>query len=106
MSQADNKNVALTAALPQKKLLVDGDGEKIGIAISHLVKNAITFTDEGGSVQVIGDPAETISHNFSNSTDGTVDFDGRVLTYTGLEPIIDDLSALARVFACAPPAWL
>lgn len=62
-------------------LMVEGDAEKIGIAISNLIKNAIAFTNEKGHVFVvaervpgyvkvsviddgIGIPPESLSHIF------------------------------------------
>ncbi len=52
---AEQKKIRLTASLPPRKLLIEGDSEKIGIAVGHLVKNAVTFTDEGGTVEVLAE---------------------------------------------------
>jgi signal transduction histidine kinase len=49
---AKQKGVKLKKQLDKAELLVDGDGGKIAIALSNLVKNAITFTDKGGQVLV------------------------------------------------------
>ncbi len=49
---AKQKGVKLKKALDKTDLLVDADGAKIAIALSNLVKNAITFTDKGGQVLV------------------------------------------------------
>ena len=38
---------------PKTRLMLEGDAEKIAIALRNLIKNAITFTDPGGRV-VIG----------------------------------------------------
>jgi signal transduction histidine kinase len=38
--------------LGSQELLVDADGSKLAIALSNLVKNAITFTDTGGQVLI------------------------------------------------------
>ncbi|MBO6576013.1 MAG: DUF11 domain-containing protein [Rhodothermales bacterium] len=52
-----------------------------------------TITLSGGS------GLNTVTHTFFNANDGTVDVDGTlVATYTGLDPIIDNLSAVNRVF--------
>ncbi len=49
--EAQEKNIQLVPTLPQRDdLELEGDAEKIGIAISQLVKNAITFTNPGGHV--------------------------------------------------------
>ncbi len=39
-----------------------------------------------------------VAHTFTSSSSGTVDIDGQVISYTGLEPIADNLDADARVF--------
>ena len=40
----------------------------------------------------------TITHSFTNNNDGSVTVDGTTITYTGLEPIVDNLDAANRVF--------
>lgn len=49
---AMQKNITLRAELGAEELLVEGDANKISIAISNLIKNSITFTDLGGQVLV------------------------------------------------------
>ena len=47
---------------------------------------------------------DTVEHQFTNENDGAIDLDldgggvDRVITYTGLEPIVDNLDAMNRVF--------
>jgi signal transduction histidine kinase len=49
------KRVALNVEIERKQdLLVDADGSKIAIVLSNLVKNAITFTNDGGHVMIRG----------------------------------------------------
>lgn len=80
--EANEKSVELSSDVPgQDPLLVEGDKEKIELALSNLVDNAITFTDPGGKVGVkaegdgdhvqvfvvdsgIGIPADDISRVF------------------------------------------
>lgn len=53
---ASQKGVTLKAELDRSQdLLVDADGSKIAIVLSNLVKNAITFTNEGGHVIIRGE---------------------------------------------------
>ncbi|MCM2371003.1 tail fiber protein [Aporhodopirellula aestuarii] len=52
----------------------------------------------GDSVVLDNGTVTTIVHTFANQNDGTIDIDGSVITYTGLEPIIDNLDATDRVF--------
>jgi signal transduction histidine kinase len=49
---ADQKGVRLRLDLGSQDVLVDADGSKIAIALSNLVKNAITFTDSGGQILI------------------------------------------------------
>ncbi|MEW6302149.1 MAG: choice-of-anchor D domain-containing protein [Verrucomicrobiota bacterium] len=58
---------------------------------TQTTSDALVITDAPGT-------ATTVTHTFSNATDGTVDIDGTVITYTGLEPLTDNLDAANRVF--------
>jgi signal transduction histidine kinase len=50
---AEKKNIELTCAVAlDNPLFVDGDREKIDVALSNLVHNAITFTDPGGQIGI------------------------------------------------------
>lgn len=52
---AIQKGVALKVELDRNQdLLVDADAGKIAIVLSNLVKNAITFTNEGGHINIRG----------------------------------------------------
>lgn len=50
--EAKNKRVSLRADLGQDELMVEGDDSKISIAISNLVKNALTFVNTGGHILI------------------------------------------------------
>jgi len=50
--EAQQKQVTLQMDAGKDGLLVEGDARKIAIALSNLVKNAITFTNSGGHVFV------------------------------------------------------
>ncbi|WP_083904823.1 dockerin type I domain-containing protein [Rhodopirellula sp. SWK7] len=52
----------------------------------------------GDSVVVTGGSVNTITHTFLNESDGSIDIDGSLISYTGLEPIIDEMDAVNRVF--------
>jgi signal transduction histidine kinase len=53
---AINKGITLKTEVPEgRELWVDIDGGKISIVLSNLLKNAITFTNEGGQVIVRGE---------------------------------------------------
>ena len=49
---ASSKNITLRADTHDEDLQVEADANKITVAISNLVRNAITFTNEGGEVLV------------------------------------------------------
>ena len=50
---APEKNVKIKKSLPKQPQQVFGDAEKMGIALGHLIKNAITFCGEDGNVSVV-----------------------------------------------------
>lgn len=78
---AASKNITLQTDTKDEDLQVEADANKITVALSNLVRNAITFTNEGGHVMVavesvtghvqvsvkddgVGIPADDISHVF------------------------------------------
>lgn len=55
-AMAEKKNISLKKVLqPGHDLLVDVDAGKVAIALSNILKNAISFTDDGGEVVVRGE---------------------------------------------------
>ncbi len=65
--------------------------------------NGITYNGDGAigdldDLVLTGGTATQVSYTFSNPSDGIIDWDGTVLTYTGLEPITDNLNVADRVF--------
>jgi signal transduction histidine kinase len=53
--EAELKKVTLGIDIDDSDLMIEGDSEKISIAISNLVKNGIMFTNEGGHVFVVAE---------------------------------------------------
>ncbi len=52
---ATQKGIALKTEVDRRQeLFVDADGSKIAIVLSNLLKNAVTFTNEGGHITVHG----------------------------------------------------
>jgi signal transduction histidine kinase len=50
--EAKSKNITLTSNAGDSNHYIDADGVKINIALSNLVKNALHFTDSGGTVTI------------------------------------------------------
>jgi Ca2+-binding RTX toxin-like protein len=48
-----------------------------------------------------GGAFDSVTHAFANKHDGTVTIDGATIMYTGLEPILDNLAVVDRVFEFA-----
>ena len=53
--EAQHKQVSLRVEPGPDDLMVEGDAAKIAIALSNLVKNAITFTNAGGHIMILGE---------------------------------------------------
>jgi len=53
---AAERHITLQAPPPPADLLVEADHTKISIALGNLVKNAITFTNEGGHIRIATEP--------------------------------------------------
>ena len=64
---------------------------------------AITFNG-GADSDVLGlmggGPFANVTHQFQSASDGSIDITGnQTFTYTGLEPVLDNLAAMNRVFS-------
>ena len=74
-------------AVPTGGLVYNGGDPTTGPGdVLQVVRSAGAFT------------AGTVTHTFTSPSAGSVDVDGRVVTYTGLEPVLDTLVAGNRVF--------
>ncbi len=55
--------------------------------------------DLADTLTVTGGTFTTVTYAFANATDGTIDYDGSLVTYTGLETVLSDSSSAAnRIF--------
>ena len=81
----------------------DGDDQLLVTDPADGVSGSLDFNGEGGSdsIVLVSGTATTLTHNFDNATDGSIDTDGAIINYTGLEPITDNISANNRVFTFA-----
>lgn len=78
----------------------DGDDE---LTLDHNALNQLTFNGQGGndSLRLQGNDASRITHSFVNAHDGSVllaDGSDTTVNYTGLDPIVDLVTATERVF--------
>jgi signal transduction histidine kinase len=56
---AKEKRIELDRDVPPgESLMVEGDRDKIEIALTNLIRNALTFTDEGGQVGVMAESSD------------------------------------------------
>ena len=54
--EAEQKRIILSMDIDKSDLMVEGDAEKIDVAITNIVKNAIVFSNQGGHVFVAARP--------------------------------------------------
>ncbi|QDV49759.1 golvesin C-terminal-like domain-containing protein [Gimesia fumaroli] len=72
--------------------------------VNGLIFNGGTGGEDGAgdTLEILGGTATTVEHRFSNDSEGSVFFNGEgtaTITYTGLEPIIDNIDAADRIFS-------
>ena len=88
-------------------LTVNGSADDDTLTVSFdggnpIPDGGITYTGGGpgdnDTLTLDDGDADTVTHTFTAPDSGTVDIDGQVITYTGLEPIDDNLDAVNRVF--------
>lgn len=78
------------------------DGNDL-LEVDHSVADFVTYNGQLGndSLALLGGPATTVTHSFTNSSDGSVlvaDGSDSSIFYTGLEPIFDSIVATNRFF--------
>ncbi|WP_339683937.1 choice-of-anchor D domain-containing protein [Gimesia maris] len=86
----DNSGIAPTA------------GSDLFNPVDGIFFNGQGNTVVGDSLQILGGDATTVEHRFTNNNDGSIHIDGSptaTITYTGLEPIQDDITATDRIFS-------
>jgi hypothetical protein len=99
---ADSPLVTVGGSSDNDTLIVDFSGGN-PIPTPGVVYNGGGPGDTDTLVLTGGAPT-TVEHTFTSVSDGTVDIDGSLITYTGLEPITDTLVAVNRVFTFGPGA--
>ena len=89
-------------------ITVDGGSDNDTLVIDQsngFINRAITFNGGGQTSATFGDVLRltdgsftTVTYNHTNANSGNVNVDGTTYTYTGLEPIFDNMNAVNRVF--------
>ncbi|MBV08403.1 MAG: hypothetical protein CMN21_04195, partial [Rubinisphaera sp.] len=70
-----------------------------GVVDLPIVVAGGTQTSTPGDVlNISGGTFTDVTYDFTNANNGTIDYDGTLITYTGLEPIIDTSTATNRTF--------
>jgi hypothetical protein len=92
----DAPQLTVTGSTDDDTLIVDLSGG------NPIPVESVLF-DGGGpgdsdTLIITGGSAATVSHTFTGAGSGTVDLDGSMISYTGLEPIIDQIDAIDRLF--------
>ena len=53
--EAEAKGVTLGFDIEDSDLMIEGDADKIGVAILNIIQNGIAFTDQGGYIFVVAE---------------------------------------------------
>ncbi|MBM80145.1 MAG: hypothetical protein CMJ78_06075, partial [Planctomycetaceae bacterium] len=104
--------VSVTHRLSVSGITINGSTDDDSLVLDFtngnpLLAGDITFngggqqTATGDTLTISGGSATSITHNFTNASDGSVVSDNFTVNYTGLEPIIDNTDVVDRVFVFA-----
>lgn len=55
---ADRKNITIRVKRPEQDLPLEADAKKVTVALSNLLRNAITFTDSDGNILIKIEPSQ------------------------------------------------
>jgi len=104
-------NGALLLSLPYAgapQLVVNGSSDDDTLIVDFsggdfIGDDGIVFNGGPGAdnLRVVEGMAGTVAHTLFDATSGIIDIDGDTITYTGLEPIVDTLAAVNRIFTFA-----
>ncbi|MBW3542148.1 MAG: LEPR-XLL domain-containing protein [Planctomycetes bacterium] len=105
-TQIDLNTIDVPVTSITGQLIVTGGSGDDALTVNFTGSNPIPsggIIFDGGaggfdSLALVGGSFNTVTHTFINASDGSIALDGSLITYTGLEPITDNLSAADRVF--------
>ncbi len=98
------------AAIPTQQLhIFGGNGDdtlRVDMSKGNaILENGLFFygggqnsLDPGDQIILENGEVDSVDYSFVNDNDGSIAVDGHLLTYVGLEPVIDNLSAATRSF--------
>jgi hypothetical protein len=93
---ADAAQLTITGSTDNDTLIVDLSGG------NPIPAEGVLFNGGGPGdsdmLIVTSGSAATVTHTFTGAGSGMLDLDGSMISYTGLEPIIDQIDAIDRVF--------
>ena len=97
-------------SIPSQQLHIFGGGGDDTLRVdmsggNAILENGLFFyggdqnsTDPGDQIILENGEVDSVDYTFVNDNDGSIAVDGRLLTYVGLEPVTDNLSASTRSF--------
>ena len=97
-------------SIPLQQLHIFGGGGDDTLRVdmsggNAILENGLFFyggdqnsTDPGDQIILENGEVDSVDYTFVNDNDGSIAVDGRLLTYVGLEPVTDNLSASTRSF--------
>jgi GEVED domain/Calx-beta domain/Domain of unknown function DUF11/Secretion system C-terminal sorting domain len=80
------------------------DNLTVDFTVGDPIPGGLTFNagsqtgTPGDMITLTGSPGVDVTHTFTNANDGTILIGTSLITYTGLEPVIDNLDPVNRVF--------
>ncbi|EMI55873.1 dockerin type I domain-containing protein [Rhodopirellula sallentina] len=95
--QGSINELTINALGGSDRLTVDLSGGD-PIPVNGLIFNGGGGIGDSDELSLTGGSTSMITHTFLNPNDGSVDIDGALVSYTGLEPIADNLDASDRIF--------
>jgi len=97
-SLAATSDILILGGSGDDRLTVDFSGGNPLPAGGLTFDGGTQATSAGDSLVLVGGSFGTIVHRVANASDGQLEIDGRRISYTGLEPIDDNLDTVDRVF--------
>lgn len=91
-------SITLAGSGDDDRLIIDWSGGNPLPQGGLIFSGGSQTTSDGDVLELTGGSATSITHTFADGSSGTINIDGIVIQYGGLEPIIDRLTASTRTF--------